>query len=114
MPFATGFFLIAPEYRSAESYNTIASKLRELGFEIYETNNLAYMIFYVEAPDVKSLERIIKTAEGVEGVLKAFIAWGFLADAQAQRELEEMLERGEISLTEEAKDYFRGVLKSLE
>jgi len=113
VPFATGFFLVAPNYRGTEEYARIASQLRELGFEIYETDNPAYLIFYVEAPDVKSLERVIKTGETIEGVAKAFVVWGFLADDDARRELEEMLERGEISLSDEARKYFEDLLRSL-
>ena len=113
MPFATGFFLIAPDYRSPEHYQRILKALREMGFEVYETDNPAYIIFYVEAPDVNSLDKGIRMGESVEGVAKAFVVWGFLADDAAREELERMLENGEISLTEEAKKYFEHVLKSI-
>jgi len=113
MPFATGFFLIAPDYRDPENYSKILKRLRDMGFEVYETDNPAYVVFYVEAPDVNTLDRGIRLGEKVEGIAKAFVVWGFLADDNAREELERMLERGEISLTEEAKKYFEHLLRNL-
>ncbi len=114
MPFATGFFLIAEDYRNPDSLSKIVNTLRQMGFEVYETDNPAYLLFYVEAPDVDTLVRGIRMGEQVEGVAKAFVAWGFLADDKAREELERLLESGQISLTEEAKKYFQYVLSQLQ
>jgi len=114
LPFATGFFLIAPQYRNPEVIAKIREELAKAGFETYEMDNPAYLLFYVEAPTVDDLVDVIRYAEGIEGVLKAYIAYGFLADKEAEERLNQLLENKEIGVSEEAKAYFRLVLSRIE
>ncbi len=114
MPFATGFFLIAPQYRKPEVIAKIREVLHKSGFETYEMDNPAYLLFYVEAPTVDDLIDIIRYAEGVEGVLKAYVAYGFLADKEAEERLNRMLLNKEIGVSEEAKAYYRLILSKIE
>ena len=98
MPFATGFIVIHPRYREGERRREVLDHLARLGFEVYEVGRPAVVVYYVEAPTVKELEERIKAAEAHEGVLKAYIVYGFLAPDSVREWLNRAILEGEVEL----------------
>ncbi len=108
-----GFFLLHPNYREGKARRQIAEKLEALGFEVYETGKPQFLVFYVEGETVNELIDKIRVAEGIEGVVKAYIAYGFLADKRVEEEINRGLETGEIVLDESTIEYIKGILERL-
>ena len=71
-----------------------------MGFELYEVGRPDVVVFYVEAPSVEELERVVREAERLEGVLKAYIAYAFLASDEVREWVNRALEAGEVELDE--------------
>jgi|GEM_PF-2191898 len=113
MAFAAGFLLITPPYRKEPKRSEVKQYLQSLGFELYEVGKEAFIVYYVEAPDVKSLENVIKTAEMHEGVAKAYVAYGFMADDATRQFVNAALEAGELELDESMVEYIQEILKKL-
>ena len=113
MPFMTGYFLLAPEYRSGDKRIEAIKYLTGLGYEIYDVGISQYLIYYLEAPSINKPDEISKAAEGHPGILKAFVAMGVMADDAKIEEIAEQLESGEIELDETAKGYLKELLKLL-
>jgi len=114
MAFAAGFMLVIPRWRDEPKRSELKRYLESLGFELYETGKPNFIVFYVEAPDVKALEEKIKTAERHEGIAKAYIAYGFMADDETRWMINEMLARGELELDKSMIDYLKTILARLE
>ncbi len=114
MAFATGFILITPHYREEPKRSEVKRYLEELGFEIYEIGNPGFIVYYVEAPDPKALEDVIKLAEQHDGVAKAYVAYGFMADDQMRQWINDALESGELVLDETMIDYIKTILAKME
>ncbi|RUM46600.1 MAG: hypothetical protein DSY37_04920 [Hyperthermus sp.] len=113
MPFATGFILLTPHYRSEPGRSEVIKYMERLGFEVYDVGKPAFLVFYVEADDVDSLENIIKIVEEHDGVAKAYIAYGFMGDDYLREYINEALERGEIELDESTINYIKSILAKL-
>lgn len=113
MAFATGFLLLAPHYRDEPKRSEVKQYLENLGFELYEVGKPFFIVFYVEAPNPKALEDVIKTAEQHNGVAKAYIAFGFMADDAVKEWINDALARGELELDETTKEYIRGILAKI-
>ena len=114
MAFAAGFMLVIPRWRDEPKRSELKKWLEEMGFEVYEAGKPNFLVFYVEAPDVKSLEEKIKAAERHEGIAKAYIAYGFMADDETRRMINEALEKGEMELDQSMIDYLKTILAKLE
>ncbi len=108
-----GFFLIHPRYREGEARRELIEKLEALGFEIYETGKPPFLVFYIEGNSVDELIDRIRIAEGLEGVVKAYIAYGFLADKSVEEAINKGLETGEIVLDESTVEYIKSILSRL-
>jgi nitrate reductase NapAB chaperone NapD len=113
LAFAAGFFLITPHYRKEPKRSEVKKYLEQLGFELYEIGKEGFIVYYVEAPDVKALENVIKTAEQHEGVAKAYVAYGFMADDATRSFVNAALESGEIELDQSMVDYLQKILQKL-
>ncbi len=111
--FATGFFLLAETHVEEPHRTRIIQQLEQMGFEIYDVGRKHVVVFYVEAPDIKSLENIIKAAEQIEGVAKAYIVYGFMGDEEMRRRINEAILRGEIVLDESTIRYIDWILAKL-
>jgi hypothetical protein len=114
LAFAAGFLLITAPYRKEPKRSDLKRHLEQLGFELYEVGKEAFIVYYVEAPDFKSLESIIKTAEQHEGVAKAYIAYGFVADDATRWFINEALARNEIELDESMIEYLKQILSRIQ
>ena len=114
MAFATGFILIAPHYRKEPKRSELKQYLAGLGFELYEIGKEGFIVYYVEAPDFKEVEKLIKTAERHDGVAKAYIAYGFVADESTRWFINEALAEGEIEIDETTLDYIKKILSRLQ
>jgi len=113
LAFAAGFLLLAPHYRDEPKRSEVKQHLENLGFELYEVGKPSFIVFYVEAPSPKALEDVIKTAEQHDGVAKAYIAFGFMADDTVKEWINDALARGELELDETTKEYIRGILAKI-
>lgn len=113
MPFAAGFFLIIPRWRKEPQRSELKKYLESLGFELYEPGKPNFIVFYVEAPDVKSLENVIKMAEKHEGVAKAYISYGFLADDEVREWINEALESDELEIGDGMLEYLKQIASRL-
>ena len=113
MAFAAGFFLITPPYRKEPKRSEVKKYLESLGFELYEIGKESFIVYYVEAPDFKSLENVIKMGEQHDGVAKAYVAYGFVADDSARWYINEALESGELELDESMVEYIKQILSRL-
>jgi hypothetical protein len=111
--FVTGFILLTAGYREEPKRSEVLRHLESLGFELYDVGKPSVVVFYLEAPTIKDIENIIKTAESHEGVAKAYITYGFVADEATRRWINEALERGEIELDESTVEYIRKILEKL-
>lgn len=87
MPFASGYVLLA-EGANAEA---VAGELASMGFEVYYTDVPGKLVYYVESDDIEGLEALIRSAERVPGVLKAYVVYAFLGDREEAMRLEEAL-----------------------
>ncbi len=113
MAFASGFILVAPHYREEPKRSEVRKHLENLGFEVYDVGKPAFLVFYVEAPNPKILEDVIKTAETHEGIIKAYIVFGFLADNSVKEWINDALARGEIELDESILNMIKDILVKL-
>ncbi|BES81453.1 hypothetical protein [Pyrodictium abyssi] len=113
MAFAAGFLLLTPHYRDEPKRREVKQYLENLGFELYEVGKQAFIVFYVEAPNPKALEDVIKMAEQHDGVAKAYIAFGFMGDDAVREWINDALARGELELDESTKEYIRGILAKI-
>lgn len=113
MAFASGFFLLTAGYREEPGRSEVKEYLQKLGFELYEVGKPSFIVFYVEAPDVKSLEDVIKSAEEHPGVAKAYIAYGFMADNRVKEWINEALAAGELEIDESTREYIRTILSRI-
>ncbi len=114
MPFATGFVLVTPHYRGdPQKIEEIKAHMRNLGFEVYDIGTDLYIVYYIEADTVNEMEDLIKAAESHPGVAKAYVVYGFLQDKATEEAINEMLEKGEIELDEDAKKYIKMVLDQM-
>ncbi len=114
MVFATGFILLAETHIEEPLRSQVLSKLEQMGFELYEVGRKHVVVFYVEAPDVKRLEEVIKAAEAIEGVAKAYIVYGFMGDEEKRREINEAIWRGDVVLDETTIRYIDWILSKLQ
>jgi len=113
MAFMTGFFLLNPAYTEPGKREEVLRFLQSLGFELYEVGHERFVVFYVEAPTVDDLDKIIKMAESHDGVVKAYIAFGFLGDKAKEAEIDRALEEGEIELDESMVEYIKWILSRI-
>ncbi len=113
MAFMTGFFLLNPEYAKPDKRGEVIRFLQGLGFELYDVGHERFIVFYVEAPTVDDLDKIIKAAESHDGIVKAYIAFGFLGDEAKEAELDRALEEGEIELDESMVEYIKWILSRI-
>jgi hypothetical protein len=113
LAFAAGFLLLTPHYREEPKRSEVKQYLENLGFEVYEVGKPAFIVFYVEAPNPKALEDIIKTAERHDGVAKAYVAFSFMADNDVREWINEALARGELELDQSTKEYIRAILAKI-
>jgi len=113
MAFAAGFLLLTPPYRKEPKRSEVKQHLQGLGFELYEVGKESFIVYYVEAPDVKALENVIKAAEMHEGVAKAYVAYGFMADNATRDYVNAALAAGELELDESMLNYIRKILEKL-
>ncbi len=113
MAFAAGFLLITPPYRKEPKRSEVKKHLEQLGFELYEIGKEGFIVYYVEAPDVKALENVIKMAEQHEGVAKAYVAYGFMADDATRGFVNAALEAGELELDKSMVEYLKTILGRL-
>ncbi len=88
-------------------------ELERLGFELYEVGRPAVLVYYVEAETVKELEEKIKAAEALDGVIKAYIVYGFLAGNEVREWINKSLESGELELDNTTREYIKWILKRL-
>ena len=114
MPFATGFVVLAEAYQGGEKRREVIGFLESLGFEVYDVGKPRVLVFYVEADTVKALEDVIKAAERHDGVVKAYVVYGFLGDREAEEMINRGLEEGWIELDETMVDYLNRILRRLE
>ena len=114
MAFMTGFFLLKPEYRQEPRRSEVRRFLESLGFEVYDVGVPTSLVFYVEGPSVEALEDVIKAAESHEGIVKAYIAYGFMADRSVQDMVNEMLASGEVELDQSTIEYLKTILARIE
>ena len=113
MAFMTGFFLLNENYLAPEKRREIIEYLKSLGFEVYDVGLERFLVFYVEAPTIPDVEKIVKTAESHPGIVKAYIAFGFTGDRAKEEEIERMLESGELELDESMVNYIKWILSKL-
>lgn len=114
MPFASGFVLVNPTYRDdPQKIEEIKEHMRKLGFEIYDIGSSIYIVYFVEGDTINDIEDKIKAAETHPGIAKAYVTYGFLEDKATEEAINEMLERGEIALDEDAKNYIKIILEQM-
>ena len=113
MAFMTGFFLLADTHTSPEKRAEVLEYLRRLGFELYEIGAERLIVFYVEAPTIKDVENLVKMAESHPGVVKAYIAFGFVGDKAKEEEINRMIETGELEIDESTIEYIKTILAKL-
>jgi hypothetical protein len=111
--FVTDFILLTTAYREEPKRSEVLKYLESLGFELYDVGKPSVVVFYLEAPTIKDIEDIIKAAESHEGVAKAYITYGFVADEATKRLINEGLEKGEIELDETTIEYIKKILAKL-
>ena len=110
MAFMTGFFLLNEHYTSPEKRREIIEYLKSLGFEVYDIGLERFIVFYVEGPSIPEVEKTVKAAESHPGIVKAYIAFGFVGDKAKEEELDRMLESGELELDQSMVDYIKWIL----
>ncbi len=113
MPFVSGFFLLTTEYEEGEEKSKLISKLQELGFEVYDTGG-KFLVYYIEADSERTLRQLLKHAESIEGIAKAYIVYSFMGSNEMKEYIERGIEEGYIELDESTKKFLKDLIKSLQ
>ncbi len=112
MPFVSGFFIVAAGYETGEKRDDLINKLREIGFEVYDTGG-KFLVYYIEAENEKTIQRLLKHAESVDGITKAYVVYSFVGSSEMKEYIERGIEEGYIELDESTKKFLRELVKSL-
>jgi nitrate reductase NapAB chaperone NapD len=105
--------ILEPSYQEEPRRSSLKKRLEEMGFEVYEVGRSDVLVFYVEGDTIENLEQKIRAAEESEGVVKAYIAYAFLASDEVREWVNRAIESGEVVLDETTVRELRRILEAL-